>query len=1240
MRRFSGVAESGLRWLLLAAACAPVGSCKRQDSFARAVQLTSLDQAVGGPVAGARVGDYLLENDQVRLVIEQGGSSKLPLDLGGSLIDADLRRPEALFRGGRGLDQLGQIAPVVNLFIAGAKNEKASRITRSEKGAEVTVSAEAVPMQKVLSAIGLLLKREFIAKDYDHSKFRMYTEYELRPGERLVRVRTTVGFDVPFCRPSPADGCNEACDDAFYDDDCSCPRPPSRCQAQAPSRVIDAEALPDRPEPMGLSDVLLGDLPRPIGTRFCTTTAQCAPGELCADITGGLGGVSRVCRAPSSRGAGLFAGDMLLFGGHLSVFIPGTGYDTESDIRGLFEAGQDTLSQPLKLDAVYAIGDRVSYGYAAASGEVLVPIFGGPFSMGVTSAASCRQDEPGCLSGVLVRSERWVSVGEGDAASAREPIAKARGVELREVKGTVLWAHSGRPVSGAEVYALADPRALGCEGDCRSRCQELSQLGDQELSSWSVEQLFEANRCRTVGGAHLDGVAGIDTVARTDVGTDPIRDGRFRMALPEGRYVFLAQDGDRATSALTPLKVSGSSELTFWLIEPGALEYRLVDERGEPSPGRAIIGRCLPGAACQKDSDCSADRCQAGACACERSRLRALELGGARMADGVLFHHQTANGQGRVELPPGDYEVVFSRGPHRSIDRRRFTIRAHVATSVQGQLVRAVDRAGWSSADFHVHAEPSLDSGTGLSDRVTSFLAEDVDFLSSSDHDVLTRYQPLIERMGARDKLGSHVGVEVTTQEIGHFVGFPLRYREWTEGADPKRLFGNDAPEWREKTPGQIFDSLRELAEPGEPRVVQVAHPYTYFGFYGLDPKRLEPSELILALFNPLLKAENFSSDFDSMELINSKGMDLIRRPTVGEVRFYGRELDRLSAMLSRGEMDAPEYQRLAYEASTEVTRRILHRTTAEQRAALAGEGAELSCRCGSGGDCTAGRVCDPATLSCVLPAELSGRPPAREELLCKSLGGVVDDWFGMLNRGMRRTGASGSDVHGLFGYEAGSPRTMLRTGGAKAPSLASAHITNAIKEGRAVVTNGPMLHFRVGGAEVGETVSVEAGRPVSLSLRVETAGWYDVDRVEVYRNGELLHWMSGCESARESDAEPHGHPCVRRGVVAFEDSFEESPPVDAWYVVIATGLDGRSLAPVYASAVMARLGTFEVSQRVFDIIPALSGIRVPRFPSLYPTFPVAVTNPIWVDIGGDGWKPPLPAPSWCTPGRDVGCKQ
>jgi len=1214
------------------AAALSLAACQSGDEhYARAKQIESLDEAIGGPKASAREGDFLLENDQIRAIIEQGSPSRLPLGKGGTLADVDLNRFQAEYRSGQGLDQVGQFVPVANLYQAGAEFPANVLVTRSKNGAEVTSRAAGSPILPLVVGLTALLDQRFVDK-INLTKLNVYTEYEVRPGERLVRITTTVGFGIDFCPVQEGDGCPEECDDALYDDDCDCPAAAARCSQEA-IRHLDADPLPDR-DFGGILGVLLGDI-SPTGGR-CSAPGDCGPGEECMDVTQELGGELKVCRKPEDRDAGVLFGDMLIFAQNTSAFFRGPGFDSESDIRRLFDAGYDTLQLPLHLDTVYAVGDGVSYGYTSPQGTMLVPVLSGPFSMGAPAGVSCRTDEPGCLNNTLVRYQRWLSVGEGDVASAFEPIAKARGTDVGHVAGQVISTPSGTPISGAQVFALADPRELPCDGECATRC-DLGGIGDDELAGWSLDDLLDANRCRTRDEIFLNGKGSIESMAVSDPVGDPVKDGGYRLTLPPGKYVLVAKHGLLLSNlGVVEVKAERTAEASFLMPEPARLDYAILDQTGQPSPGLITIGHCLAGDSCGSDDECpSGTSCQQGSCACEREKTIPLELGGSRPIDGIVVSQHSADGVGSLELPPGEYEVVFSRGPSYSIDRKTVRIEYKRTNQVTGSIAKVMDRVGWSTSDFHVHAAPSLDSDVPLEYRVTSMIANDMDTFTSTDHDVVTDYSPIIQSMDVRSKIGSQIGVEVSPLDLGHFIAFPLEFLQWQDG---NRIIGNGAPDWHGMAPDDIFSWLREEEGDQGKVVVQVPHPYGYFDAYRLDPVTLEPVDSFLAFINPLVDPSNFSGEFDAMELMNSKNFDLIRRPTVAEMRYLSTEWDRLRLEFRNGEIDGDGYDHQLQLLMTETAKRMLHRTVEEQEAAMAGVGADLPCNCGADGDCASGLVCDPSTLSCVEPPLPGGTDPAPDGGMCRQLRGIVDDWFVMLNKGVVKTGLSGSDVHD---NESGTIRTYLHTGPISAPNLGPREITKALRERHAVVSTAPMIRFTIGDADIGDKITATRGQDLELYVRVEKAPWYDIDRVEVYRNGHLIHWASGCQhhSRSDDDAEPHDHPCIAEGdaVVAFEETFHDSPDEDSWYVVTAIGIDGRTLAPVYRSVGLPRLGTTEVTQKIFDLIPLLRTFRVPRPPTLYPMFPWAITNPIWVDVGGDGWHPNDTPPSWCR-GDDYGC--
>lgn len=65
---------------------------------------------IGGPLATGRVGDILLENDKIKVIIEQPGKTPWVGNFGGTIVDADLIRG-----GGAGQDNFGFMQPLVNI---------------------------------------------------------------------------------------------------------------------------------------------------------------------------------------------------------------------------------------------------------------------------------------------------------------------------------------------------------------------------------------------------------------------------------------------------------------------------------------------------------------------------------------------------------------------------------------------------------------------------------------------------------------------------------------------------------------------------------------------------------------------------------------------------------------------------------------------------------------------------------------------------------------------------------------------------------------------------------------------------------------------------------------------------------------------------------------------------------------------------------------------------------------------
>ncbi len=86
----------------------------------------------------------------------------------------------------------------------------------------------------------------------------------------------------------------------------------------------------------------------------------------------------------------------------------------------------------------------------------------------------------------------------------------------------------------------------------------------------------------------------------------------------------------------------------------------------------------------------------------------------------------------------------------------------------------------------------------------------------------------------------------------------------------------------------------------------------------------------------------------------------------------------------------------------------------------------------------------------------------------------IADEWIRMLDRGEVHVATGSSDSHGISFPWAGFPRTMVKVGTAWRRDRPIEGIVDALRRGRAYVTSGPLLDFRVGAAEVGDRVSAK----------------------------------------------------------------------------------------------------------------------------------------------------------------------
>jgi hypothetical protein len=119
----------------------------------------------------------------------------------------------------------------------------------------------------------------------------------------------------------------------------------------------------------------------------------------------------------------------------------------------------------------------------------------------------------------------------------------------------------------------------------------------------------------------------------------------------------------------------------------------------------------------------------------------------------------------------------------------------------------------------------------------------------------------------------------------------------------------------------------------------------------------------------------------------------------------------------------------------------------------------------------------------------------------------MVDEWIAMLDLGDVHVATGSSDSHWIQFPWAGFPRTYVRVGPTwSADGRPFAAVARALKQGRAMVTSGPLIDVHVGEAGIGDTASVGAGAPgVSAHVEVRLSSWLGEPTLDVRLGRERL---------------------------------------------------------------------------------------------------------------------------------------
>ncbi|MCA9575931.1 MAG: CehA/McbA family metallohydrolase [Myxococcales bacterium] len=243
-------------------------------------------------------------------------------------------------------------------------------------------------------------------------------------------------------------------------------------------------------------------------------------------------------------------------------------------------------------------------------------------------------------------------------------------------------------------------------------------------------------------------------------------------------------------------------------------------------------------------------------------------VGGRLHVEYATGHGANSSALGEVTLtaPPGDWEVIVSRGTEYELHREMITVVAGNTTPVSAALTHAVDTTGVQCADFHVHTHRSNDSGDDAYVKLRSALSDGLDIPARSEHEYAVLTDPLILELGLGAWGYGLSSLELTTFEFyGHFGVIPVVPTDGVNGGTPQwqtyPSATNPSAPIEFLSPPDLFDDTR--ARPEAPAII-INHPRggaNYFDYVGLDPSTGQVDDL-----------EAWDTEFQMIEVFNGSG--------------------------------------------------------------------------------------------------------------------------------------------------------------------------------------------------------------------------------------------------------------------------------------------------------------------------------------------------------------------------------
>ncbi len=446
----------------------------------------------------------------------------------------------------------------------------------------------------------------------------------------------------------------------------------------------------------------------------------------------------------------------------------------------------DQLSAYYPLNAQYELEGPIDVGALPASGTELQVIFRGLATDRKSNAT---------VTYTLADGEPWLKITTRVANTTGEPLALQLTDSIRadgefdfglvEDLG-LLWAHDsywrqaygtlladrawhfapGKLARGEKPemrIEQATPAAPLAAGQSLEHVRYLFPAADGlEVRALARDLRGEKSVTTTV---HVNDSAGPVADAVVEVrSTDdkPLGSGRtgengdLPLRLPAGKYSVVATAVGRGSKTVA-LEAKDGARLDVELATPGYAVAKITGEDGGKIPCKVqFIGR---------------------------EGTPNPNYGPDSAIHGVRNVYYTENGQFRVPLTPGKYDVIVSYGPEYDAIFTTLSVEAGKDAPLTASLKRTVDTTGWLSSDFHSHSTPSGDNTASQPGRVLNLLAEHIEFAPCTEHNRITVYDPHLKAFDAVKLMLTCPGMEMTGRPlpINHQNAFPLTPKPRTQ---------------------------------------------------------------------------------------------------------------------------------------------------------------------------------------------------------------------------------------------------------------------------------------------------------------------------------------------------------------------------------------------------------------------------------------------------------------------------